>query len=72
MASTPEPTERRPDVAWFRPGDLVATRDGYPTLYEVVSVDPEGLLRVRGLNWQPGYSAVIDAASVRLVTGALR
>jgi hypothetical protein len=55
----------------FRAGDLVATRVGYPTLYEVLSVDRDGVLRVRGLNWQPGYSANISVAEVRPVTRSL-
>jgi hypothetical protein len=55
----------------FRAGDLVATRVGYPTLYEVLSVERDGILRVRGLNWEPGYSANISSAEVRPVTRSL-
>ena len=54
-----------------RPGDLVTTRSGYPILYEVLCVEPDGLLRVRGMNWAPGYSAVVDGQDVRPVTGIL-
>jgi hypothetical protein len=55
----------------FRPGDLVTTADGYPVLYEVLEVGPDGLLRVRGANWAPGYSATVSATEVRPVTGIL-
>ena len=54
-----------------RPGDLVTTRSGYPVLYEVLCVETDGLLRVRGLNRTPGYSAVVDSQAVRPVTGIL-
>jgi hypothetical protein len=54
-----------------RPGDLVTTRSGYPILYEVLTVETDGLLRVRGLNWAPGYSAVVALQDVRPVTGIL-
>ncbi len=55
----------------FRPGDLVTSRSGYPVLYEILSLHDDGLLRVRGLNWAPGYSAVVDMEDVRPVTGIL-
>ncbi len=55
----------------FRPGDLVTTRSGYPVLYEILSLHDDRLLRVRGLNWAPGYSAVVDVDNVRPVTGIL-
>jgi len=60
-----------PRVIRFRPGDLVTTSKGYPVLYEVLAVDPAGLLRVRGLNWAPGYSATVSVADVRPVTSIL-
>ncbi len=44
-----------------RPGDLVVPRVGYPTLCEVIAVEACGLLRVRGLAWEPGYSSVVLA-----------
>ena len=50
----------------FRPGDLVMTAAGYPTLYEVLRVEPDGLLRVRGNNWAPGYSVLLHAHQVRV------
>ena len=60
-----------PRVTRFRSGDLVTTTKGYPVLYEVLAVDPAGLLRVRGLNWAPGYSATVSAEEVRPVTSIL-
>jgi hypothetical protein len=55
----------------FRPGDLVTTVAGYPVLYEVLNVDREGLVRVRGVNWEAGYSAVVGARDIRPVTSIL-
>jgi hypothetical protein len=62
---------RAPAWANFKPGDLVTTAAGYPVLYEVLTIDPGGLLRVRGANWASGYSATISAEEVRPVTGIL-
>jgi hypothetical protein len=64
-------TVERARRANVHPGDLVTTRSGYPILYEVLCVESDGLLRVRGMNWAPGYSAVVDAQDVRSVTGIL-
>ena len=55
----------------YRPGDLVTTAQGYPVLYEVLAAEAAGLLRVRGLNWAPGYSATVSVETVRPVTGIL-
>ncbi len=55
----------------YRPGDLVTSTAGYPILYEVLAVDREGMLRVRGMNWAPGYSALVAATEVRPVTQIL-
>jgi len=55
----------------YRPGDLVTTVTGYPVLYEVLRLECDGLLRVRGMNWAPGYSAVVRAQEVRPVTHIL-
>ena len=41
----------------FGPGDFVTTVTGYPVLYEVLSLETDGLVRVRGVNWAPGYTA---------------
>ncbi len=56
----------------YRPGDLVVARNGYPTLYEVLTVCADGLLRLRGVDWAVGYSALVAAAQVRPATGILR
>jgi hypothetical protein len=58
-------------VVQFHPGDLVTTTAGYPVLYEVLALDPGGSVRVRGLNWAPGYSATVGADEIRPVTGIL-
>jgi hypothetical protein len=71
QAATVSEVVERPRWANVRPGDLVTTRDGYPILYEVLTVELDGLLRVRGLNWAPGYSAVVSGQDVRSVTGIL-
>jgi hypothetical protein len=55
----------------YKPGDLVTTAQGYPVLYEVLAAEAGGLLRVRGLNWAPGYSATVSVDTVRPVTGIL-
>lgn len=64
-------TTRRPLRRVFRPGDLVISRSGYPTLFEIVNIQEDGLLRVHGLNWAPGYSALVDADDVRPVNALL-
>jgi hypothetical protein len=71
LASTVSETVERPRWANVRPGDLVTSGSGYPILYEVLTVETDGLLRVRGLNWAPGYSAVVAGQDVRPVTGLL-
>ena len=55
----------------YRPGDLVTPVTGYPILYEVLMVEREGTLRVRGMNWAPGYSALVGTGEVRSVTRIL-
>jgi hypothetical protein len=55
----------------FRPGDLVTTVSGYPVLYEVLTLERDGLVRVRGVNWAPGYSAMVGAQEIRPVTHIL-
>lgn len=69
VATPPAARVRR--AAQYRPGDLVATAAGYPVLYEVLALDPSGLVRVRGLNWAPGYSATVSPDEIRPVTGLL-
>ncbi len=60
---------RRPK---FRPGDLVVAQSGYPTLFEVICVQDDGMLRVRGLNWAAGYSALVSADKIHPATAILR
>ena len=55
----------------YRAGDLVTTVTGYPVLYEVLNVDVNGLVRVRGVNWEAGYSAVVGPRDIRPVTSIL-
>jgi hypothetical protein len=69
--SQPASPKSPPSRPWFRPGDLVATVTGYPVLYEVLSLEGEGLVRVRGVNWAPGYSAIVGAQEIRPVTQTL-
>jgi len=61
---------RRPRLI-YKPGDLVTSTAGYPILYEILAVEREGLLRVRGLNWAPGYSGLVSAVEIRPVTHIL-
>jgi hypothetical protein len=63
-------TARSPRPA-YRPGDYVTTVSGYPVLYEVLSLERDGLVRVRGVNWAPGYSAVVGQQEIRPVTHIL-
>ena len=55
----------------YRAGDLVTTVAGYPVLYEVLNVDGNGLVRVRGVNWEAGYSAMVGPRDIRPVTSIL-
>lgn len=71
QAPTVSESIERQRWANVRPGDLVTSRSGYPILYEVLTVEIDGLLRVRGLNWAPGYSTVVASQDVRPVTGIL-
>ena len=61
---------RRPGVN-YRPGDFVTTVTGYPVLYEVLSLEADGLVRVRGVNWASGYTAMVRSQEVRPVTSLL-
>ena len=54
--SQTSPNTRAP----YRVGEYVASeRNAYPVLLEVIQVEDDGLLRVRGLDWPVGYSAVL-------------
>ena len=68
QAANPTPRTTRPA---FRPGDFVTTVTGYPVLYEILSLERDGLVRVRGVNWEAGYSAVVGAHEIRPVTHIL-
>jgi hypothetical protein len=63
-------TPRTPRPA-FGPGDFVTTVAGYPVLYEVLSLESDGLVRVRGVNWAPGYTAIVRMLEVRPTTRIL-
>ena len=55
----------------FQPGDLVLPSTGYPQLCEVVRIEPDGLIRIKGLQWAPGYTVLVHPRDYRLVTGRL-
>lgn len=56
----------------YRVGEYIASeRNTYPILLEVVQVEAEGWLRVRGLDWPAGYSAVLASHEVRYITSIL-
>jgi hypothetical protein len=61
----------RPGGPVFRVGDFVTTVRGYPVLYEVLAVEPDGLVRVRGVDWAAGYSAMVGRREIRPVTSIL-
>ena len=68
--SLSETSGRRPGFR-YRPGDLVVSARGYPTLFEVISVGDDGVLRLRGVNWAAGYSALVAAEAVRPTSAIL-
>ena len=50
----------------FHCGELVVARtDAFHSLLEVIRVEPDGLVRVRGLAWPAGYTALMPAANVQ-------
>ena len=53
-------------------GDLVVNRTGYPVLQEVINVREDGLLRVRGLEWPAGYTALVAVGDVQPMSGKLQ
>jgi hypothetical protein len=73
VANSMSSQDRTPGRA-FQPqlGDLVINRTGHPLVQEVIGLREDGLLRVRGLDWPPGYSALIALSELRPVTGRLR
>jgi hypothetical protein len=58
-------------ISRFHPGDLVVPRAGYPTLCEVITVEAPGMLRIRGVEWLPGYSAEVLAQEYYPVSSIL-
>jgi hypothetical protein len=64
-------TESRSARVTYRPGDFVTTVTGYPVLYEVLTIERDSMVRVRGVNWAPGYSAVVATHDIRPVTHIL-
>ncbi len=70
LSPLPNQSPRRPRLN-YRPGDLVTPVHGYPILYEIVCLETDGLVRVRGLDWPTGYTVVLGAQEVRHVTGIL-
>jgi len=51
----------------FQAGDLVRARTDRVTLCEVLSAEDENRIQVRGLDWPPGYSAILPAQEIYLV-----
>ncbi|MCC6188555.1 MAG: hypothetical protein IT318_05945 [Anaerolineales bacterium] len=70
-ATAPPPVAPADSRLRYKPGDLITTATGYPVLYEILAVEAGGLLRVRGVEWAPGYSATVSVDAVRPVTGIL-
>lgn len=68
LTSKANPRTARPS---FHAGDFVTTVTGYPVLYEVLTLERDGLVRVRGVNWEPGYSAMVRSQEIRPVTHIL-
>jgi hypothetical protein len=53
-------------------GELIASpRNTYPILLEVIQLEADGWLRVRGLDWPAGFTAVLPRDEVRYVTSIL-
>ena len=67
---SPESDSQRQSFS-YRPGDLVVSANGYPTLYEVIAICEHGQLRLRGVNWASGYSALVAAGAVRPTSAIL-
>ena len=52
----------------FQAGDLVRLRTDYTMLCQVLGAEDENRIRVRGLEWAPGYSAIVPAHEIYLVS----
>ena len=68
---TPPADDRGQRQRGFQPGDQVVPVQGHPVLCEVLRVEADGLIRIRGLEWPPGYSVVARAEDYKRVTGPL-
>jgi len=64
----PAPKSSGPLNSILRAGDLVTSRTSQPILCEVIRIENQDLIRVRGLDWSPGYSAILKSQEVRLVS----
>jgi hypothetical protein len=65
-AAHPTPQAYQPKLA-FQAGDLVRARTDRATLCEVLSAEDENRIQVRGLDWPPGYSAILPSEEIYLV-----
>ena len=63
----PPATKDYPPKLAFHRGDLVRPRTDRTTLCEVLGAEEEDRIRVRGLDWSPGYSAILPAQEIYLV-----
>lgn len=55
----------------LKPGDLALPVFGHSLLYQVLAVHDNGMMTVRGLDWPPGYTAVVKASDFRPGSGRL-
>jgi len=51
----------------FQVGDLVSPKTDRATVCKVLRTEDEDRIRIRGLDWPPGYSAILPAAEIYLV-----
>ena len=66
----PDQSARHPRSS-YRPGDLVIPVQGYPILYEIIRLESDCLVRVRGVDWPGGYTVVISVQEVRPIARIL-
>ena len=69
--SRPQAGESPQHRCCFHVGDLVVPQSGYPQLCEVIMVESETLIRIRGLDWSPGFTVLVPFEAYRPVTGRL-
>jgi hypothetical protein len=65
--ATPPTTKAYQPKLTFQTGDLVRPRTDRATLCEVLNAEAENRIQVRGLDWPPGYSAILPAEEIYLV-----